>query len=113
MGAVLMPYYNTNEENGDILKQSRAKADSQADTILEFFVQHKEQLLTPEDVWRSVYTSNTPLTSVRRAMTDLTALGCLEKMPKMQIGQYGKQIHTWRFVNDIQRVPTEADGKAS
>ena len=38
----------------------------------------------------------TPLTSIRRAMTDLTAEGMLVKTDYRVEGSYGKKVHTWR-----------------
>ena len=40
---------------------------------------------------------NAPITSIRRALTDLTSKGKLVKSSIMKMGPYGKQVHCWKL----------------
>lgn len=88
-------YYNTNSLAGNDLGLAEANAKGQEADILKFFRARPNQLLTPEDASAAV-SSRTPLTSVRRAMTNLTIKGLLTKTERMRQGKYGKPIHFWK-----------------
>jgi len=91
-----MSFYNTIELAGDQLTQARTQVRSQEDRILALFQRYRLSW-TPADVL--VYMpARTPITSVRRAMTNLTAKGLLKKIPlseKTRVGYYGKPVHSW------------------
>ena len=89
-------YYNTNKEAGETLKASRKKAATQEERILEFFKRHSRSELCPFEVAHILF-PGTPITSIRRAMTNLTKKGYLEKLDKFKPGAYGKQNHVWRL----------------
>ena len=93
----MQSYYNTNRESGRTLLASEANAITQEAIILAFFESNDAGLFSPCDVQKEVL-STCPLTSVRRAMTNLSSEGLLEKTKMMKIGIYGKQVHTWRLV---------------
>jgi len=83
---------------------ARRKAKTQEERILAFFMSRPRELFTPDDVWTMFPVKdfgddsrNTPLTSIRRAMTNLTTAGLLEKTKTMRIGYYGKLTHCWRI----------------
>lgn len=89
-------YHNTNSEQGLVLERSQIRADTQEDQILQLFKRGGEY--TPDQVWQRLYMrSMTPITSVRRAITNLTNLGYLEKTDKQRKGMYGKQVYVWRY----------------
>ena len=44
------------------------------------------------------YGRKIPITSVRRAMSDLTRQGILKKTDEQRIGYYGKREYMWRLV---------------
>ena len=90
-------YYNTNHEVGDELAESREKASRQRDLVLALFRSNPGASMAPHQVLRAVAVAGTPITSIRRAMTDLTALGHLEKTSDMVMGDFGKKVHTWRL----------------
>jgi Fe2+ or Zn2+ uptake regulation protein len=92
-----MSYYNTNNETGAILEQSKAKASTQEDLIHLFFIENRGLTFSPDAVHMALFGFNVPLTSVRRAMTNLTEAGFLEKTAEMSKGQYGKMVHTWKL----------------
>ena len=49
-----------------------------------------------QDAIRALYSVKVPITSVRRAMTDLTTEGWLTKTDIMKKGRYGKEVHCWK-----------------
>ena len=99
-----MSYYNTNKETGEVLEKSREKAKSQEERILKIFNENQKFLdatdyktpfiLAPHSISESM---SIPITSARRALTNLTKAGKLEKTDVMVTGPYGKKTHTWRL----------------
>jgi len=87
-------YYNTNAETGHVLADSHGQARLQRLQVLAWFQSHPENHFAPHQIHMP---SGTPLTSVRRAVTNLTEQGLLEKTDRMVAGTYGKQVHTWRL----------------
>tara|TARA_R110002020_G_scaffold221997_2_gene430306 strand:- start:5309 stop:5584 length:276 start_codon:yes stop_codon:yes gene_type:complete len=90
-----MSYYNTTNLKGDELKTSHKKTISQEQKILEIFKNHQIPL-SPTDIFSNFF-KKTPLTSIRRALSNLTRDGKLEKISKKKIGSYGKPEHCWRL----------------
>ena len=91
-----MSYFNTTNESGADLKQSHAKAKRQEDVILTIYQRHKK--LTASDAW-SFYctTKRCPLTSARRAITNLANEGLLFKTQTKKMGMYGKPEYVYRL----------------
>ena len=88
-------YFNTNNESGEDLSSSRGKAMSQQDFILDSIRSHPTRTFSPHDLeWLC---PDSPITSIRRAISNLTEAGYLEKTDKMVMGPYGKKVHTWRL----------------
>lgn len=87
-------YFNTNNEEGEELDKSEEHAKTQEEKILEFLDSHSGSY-TPDEIHRLVL-PNAVLTSVRRALTNLTTKGKLEKTSEMREGNYGKKVHTWK-----------------
>ena len=94
-------YYNTNKESGKTLFTSKTKANKQELKVLKFFQSNnRDEKFSSEDVLAQVdFGRNVPITSVRRAITNLTQAGYLKKTSFMKKGTFGKQIHTWQ-IND-------------
>lgn len=97
-------YYNTNEEEGRTLQESQSRALRQEDLIEDLFRRNPWVALTPCEVWSLLFHGSTPITSVRRAITNLTDRGILEKTGKMCMGVFGKRVHTWTLA---KRKPME------
>ena len=90
-------YYNTNNEKGKTLNQSIAKTETQEEIIYKMFLKHKR--LSASSVWRMFdEKTNTPLTSVRRAITNLCYDKKLVKTEDKSIGVYGKKEHIYKLV---------------
>ena len=90
-------YYNTNDETGTDLQNSRANSDNQKDIIYRVFRSNPTLPLTPFEIL-SATGQNWPITSIRRAITDLTSEGLLEKTSIKRMGPYGKRTFCWKFL---------------
>ena len=89
-----MTYYNTNSEEGPELIKSRMNTVKQETTIYLLF--EDDSYLSPDMIDELLY-NDYPITSIRRALTNLTDQGLLEKTDKMVMGKYGKKTHTWKL----------------
>ena len=95
-------YYNTTNEKGSELKLSRTKEANQTMLVLEVFKAFPSENFSPDDVAKYIYRAfkkQYPITSVRRAVTELTKEGSLEKTDKKKMGSWGKRVHTWKLKN--------------
>ena len=88
-----MSHYNTTNESGNQLSLLNEIAIKQEDKVLELFTIYKK--LSPSDVWK--YYSQYPLTSIRRAMTNLSIDGKLVKTDEKKIGIYGRNEFYWKI----------------
>lgn len=79
----------------------RENARRQEDTILEWFMQHSDRGWTPEQLHKHLFDQRVPLTSVRRAFSDLGAAFKLDMTMETREGYYGARVHVWRLA-----VPT-------
>lgn len=103
-------YYNTTNEIGNDLKESRSKANTQDNDILEYFKKNEE--CSPSQVWKVLRekeldkdgVTTMPLTSVRRSITNLTKKGYLEKTTDKRKGIYGKPEYIWRLYVSKEEV---------
>ena len=79
----------------------RVNARKQEDAVLEWFMGCGGRGATPEELWERVFQRSIPLTSVRRAFTDLANEGKLDKTCATRPGLYGVDVRVWRLA-----VPT-------
>ena len=93
-----MTHWNTTSETGSTLRTYQAHANRQEAAVLALFRQRRLPL-SPSQVWRHLDPDRTPLTSIRRAMTDLTDAGLLERLPVKVEGIYSRPEHLWRLSN--------------
>ena len=93
-------YYNTNDETGGTLRSSRDATTKQENMILAIFETYPNEGLTPFDIEDFAHDQEVswPITSIRRAITDLTNAGKLTKTDTKKLGKYGKFVHTWKLV---------------
>ena len=94
-------FHNTIDEKGHPLFKSQARARSQQEHVLAFLYDHPLQHFTPFEIHRQVL-PYAPITSVRRALTNLQKAGYLEKTGIMVLGNYDKNNHTWRLKSNSQ-----------
>ena len=96
---MITSYYNTNKESGEQLAQSKAKAYTQEEIIMDLFFDRSVIHMTPSDIWH-IYCQefkDVPLTSIRRALTSLTNRKQLVKSDLTRMGIYGKMEQCWRL----------------
>ena len=86
-------FYNTINEVSSGLVTSHINARTQETIILKCFKSTKEPL-SPSMV-HFLTKLKCPITSIRRAMTNLTKAGSLKKTTKYTIGKFGKKEHLW------------------
>lgn len=79
--------------------QENARAQEVA--VMDWFMEHSERGATPEQLWVDVFDRRVPLTSVRRAFSDLASAGRLDKTHATRPGLYGVEVRVWRLA-----VPT-------
>lgn len=89
-------HYNTTNETGQTLATYRQSAMKQEEAVLALF-RSRRLPMSPSQVWRHYGADLTPLTSIRRAMTDLTEQGLLERLEVKVEGHYGRPEHLWRL----------------
>ena len=97
-----MTYYNTTQETGESLTQSHQKAKSQDDAIYQYFVT-TGKALSPSMVLNGLGL-NCPITSVRRAMCNLTKEGKIFKTKETVLGMYGKKETLWMLSGPDQQL---------
>jgi hypothetical protein len=93
-----MTFFNTIEETGQNLVQSTKKAKNQQDIIYRYFVQTNRPL-SPSMVLNEL-DLNCPITSIRRAITNLTDSGKIIKTNQYVKGNYGKLEHLWELATE-------------
>jgi hypothetical protein len=91
-----MPFFNTIHVRGQQLATYEVKADYQEDLIAEFFRNNPGAQITPEDILKHhPGFTRTPITSIRRAFTNLANDLKIYKTDNQVEGMYGMPIHTW------------------
>jgi len=91
-------YYNTNKEEGQGLEASKKKTETQETLVMGVFMLKPKW--SPSEIMTHInhfLPRDYPLTSIRRALTDLTSKGVLEKTDEMKMGIYGKREHLWKL----------------
>ena len=89
-------YFNTIPLKGADLKQARRKAANQDDLVLKCFTENKYQAMTPAQVFLMLG-QQYPITSIRRAITNLTKAGLLVMTDEKRAGLYGTLNNTWKL----------------
>lgn len=92
-------FYNTTNETGAQLKKNIRQAVKQDDLILNFFKKHPDKEFTPLEVWQAVFDEATPITSVRRSITNLTKSDPqhLEETDIKREGAHGRSNYCWKL----------------
>ncbi len=87
-------YYNTNHLQGESLVNAIETNRTQNQRVIDIFKVHKKPL-SASQVWNYFGDVRVPLTSIRRAMTNLMLEGSLRKTDVMITGMYGKPEHLY------------------
>lgn len=98
-----MSYFNTTNESGTTLNNNVAKAKSQEEEIINVFIFEKGISIkketnlgfSPSELYDGLETY--PITSIRRALTNLTKQGKLIKTDEKRIGMYGRSEYVWKL----------------
>jgi hypothetical protein len=90
-------YHNTTPLSGGQLSSAQKKAQTEDDLILQYFRNHPTDEFSPCQLWK-ILGQHKPITNWRRAVTNLTNAGQLEKTGKQIEGVYGRPVNTWRLV---------------
>ena len=95
-------FYNTIDLPESELKVRQLKAGSQNAKVLQWFKCYSDKAYTPFEVWSDIIkwplvSYKTPITSIRRGISDLTKLGYLEKTKEKRAGEYGELNYCWKL----------------
>ena len=93
-----MAFYETIDQPGSALKESNKKTRKQEELILDLFVK-RNRPLSPSMVLNEL-NLNCPITSIRRAITNLTDAGKIIKTDQYVKGNYGKLEHLWELATE-------------
>jgi len=92
---------------------AEGKARTQEDIVYTFFKTHWRSAFSPSRVHAMLVKGDkikpaTPLTSIRRAITNLTEEGKLAMMETLVNGPMGKPEHTWKLTKvRAKNLPTQ------
>jgi Fe2+ or Zn2+ uptake regulation protein len=95
-------FYNTIGLYEGELESANLQAKTQEDLILQVFQNNPDTLFTPFGLQGELEAmgKNYPITSIRRAITNLTKRGFLVKTIAKKPGIYGQLNFLWRYNND-------------
>jgi len=90
-------FFNTNQTTDEVLPERRKAAITQQDIILEIY--QRIEKATPSRIHfiYQNYRRNAPITSIRRAITNLTSEGHLIKTKETAPGPYGQPEHFYKL----------------
>jgi hypothetical protein len=80
----------------DQVAQYEVAAQTQEQLALAFFLANPSESFSPEQI-QSAVLPLAPITSVRRAITNLTASGELVRTDGVATGRYGRPVGTWQL----------------
>lgn len=93
-------FYNTIDLTGQELQKAKAETLKQEELIATIFKRNSDKAISPSQILQVVnshYGLNWPITSIRRAITNLTDKDTLVKLKTIENGIYGKPEHQWKF----------------
>jgi hypothetical protein len=97
-----MTYHNTTNQSGSTLKEYTEKAKSQDEIILELYKKHKR--LSPSRVFVLMQgIAPAPITSFRRAISNLTKDGKLVKTNETVLGIYKRPEYVWEIKAAVEQ----------
>lgn len=94
--AKVYDFHNTTAED-ELLAEFSTKAAAQDVLVYVFFLNHPGVLYSPSQILEYVFKNRVPITSVRRAMSNLTRDGKLTKTDIKRKGIYGRPECCWKL----------------
>jgi hypothetical protein len=98
-----MSYFNTTNIVNPLLKNLENKAQSQEKKVLHIF-RKSIKGLTASEIFRQYPERNTPLTSIRRAISNLHNDKLLERTPHKRVGIYGRTEFIYTIYTGQQKL---------
>ena len=97
-----MTYYNTIKAKGTQLKEWELKALSQEVLIKRFMELNEDLSFTPFEIQDAFLDEDIiwPITSVRRALTNLTKEKAIIKTDELVPGDFGRPNYKWQWKGD-------------
>lgn len=92
-----MTYYNTTQLETKQHDLAMSNASMQDFIVMTVFHENNKPM-SPSDVHKKAFGDNTPLTSTRRSISNLTKSGFLFKTPAQKRGVFGKPEYLWELV---------------
>jgi len=93
-----MHYHNTTYTGSQRLAEYEAQASKQDTLVLEFMAHNRHLSFTAENIADHVLPT-APITSSRRALSNLYARGRVRKIDQID-GMYGRPVTVWGYRND-------------
>jgi predicted transcriptional regulator len=91
-----MTYYNTTNLKGEELAAAQAQARTQEQDVFEILFLANRPLGASEVMERlNHFNKRPPITSVRRAISNLKKSGQVERADHQTIGPYGRREYAW------------------
>lgn len=87
-------FHNTTRERGQMLLNFQAVAKRQEQAVLNFFIINMGDW-TPSEIFLALPELNCPITSIRRAICNLTESNKLRKTEIKRIGMYKRPEYAW------------------
>ena len=97
-----MSYYNTTKQKANQLKNWTQQALSQEVLIKKFMELNKDLSFTPFEIQDAFLSQDIrwPITSVRRALTNLTKDNVIIKTDELVPADYGRPNYKWQWRNN-------------
>lgn len=102
-------FYNTIGLTPPLLTKAQEDAISLQELVKTIYTKNRGRKFSPSQIHKVIelkYKKKNPITSVRRAITNLTNFEfgmILEKTETMVVGPYGYPEHTWRTITSKKR----------
>ena len=96
----MISHYNTTHESGATLRAYENAAKSLEKRIYEHMIVNSDVPRFSPTKLHEVF-NNVPITSIRRALTNLTKEGKCYKSDLMSNGSYGRPEHNWGLLKKI------------
>ena len=97
-------YFNTTRLSGRELAAAQKDARTQQDRIRRLFETMPDDWLAAPSKVHQLVGGKAPITSIRRAMTDLTDQGVLTRTDAQKTGPHGKPEFLWRRAISVRRA---------